>query len=225
MLFYADEGSGSNSFQAAAETRREEIEASPDFDKNKDIVYIAGFSDISDVCDMVKSCVNQNSEKYGKTQEVGIWSHSGSEDGSRGHDIVKKYPVAGDRPRQMTLEGWNSINYNWSENDAKMLVYGCNSGNEDKGFSFARRVSELDNMNDVSVWGQSTYGYPSSSPYYRKTTMSRSMGLYIGPTYYVGSEKGKGYVSMWFLLSSYPNAKQMNVYRNGRKIKSAYQNR
>lgn len=112
-----------------------------------------------------------------------------------------------------------------------MGFYGCNTGNDTYGGeyvgSFARNISNLDNFNGVNVWGQQTSSYPSNSPFYRSTNMAKTLGYGygIGNTYMVGGNPGQGAQSHWFLPGSYPSANPMNVYQNGRKIRSAFQNR
>ncbi|MBO5132165.1 MAG: RHS repeat-associated core domain-containing protein [Paludibacteraceae bacterium] len=225
ILFYADEGHGSNSFKDAAETRKANIEDSYGFNPEKDKVFMFGFGDISEITDLTKKCIDDNKEKYGKTREVGIWSHCGG-DGPRGKRECSKYPLS-EGSKQMSLEGWASIDFNWSEESPSLLIYGCNSGNPSyyKGFSFARNLSSFENMKNVSILGQSSYGYPSLNPYNRKTTTLRSLSIYLpwpwAETYYVGGDKGKGADAIW---GTPPKAKQMNVYKNGCKTKSMYQN-
>ncbi len=224
ILFYADEGHGSCSFKDAAETRKSNIESSHDFNSEKDKVFIFGFGDISNITDLTKNCIDENKEKYGKTREVGIWSHCAG-DGPRGKRACSKYPLS-EGSKQMSLEGWASIDFNWSEDYPSLLIYGCNGGNPNYhgiGVSFAAKLSKEKNMKNVSVAGQSSYGYPSISPYYRQTTTLRSLSIFPpwGNTYYVGGNKGEGTDAIW---GPYPAAEQMNVYKNGRKTKSMFQN-
>lgn len=126
----------------------------------------------------------------------------------------------------MSLEGWASIDFNWSKESPSLLIYGCNGGNPHYngiGVSFAAKLSREKNMKNVNVAGQSSYGYPSISPIYRQTTTLRSLSIYPpwGNTYYVGGDKGEGTDAIW---GTPPVAKEMNVYKNGHKIKSMYQN-
>ena len=224
MLFYTTDD---KMFRAAAETRMQEIQSNKNFNTKTDKVIMIGVSDIGLIGDMVNWAVSSYSDQYGKTAEAGIWSHAGW-DGPIG-DVTSsgEYGMGG----QMSLEGWSNINFNWKNSDANMGFYGCNTGNDTYGGkyigSFARNISNLDNFNGVNVWGQQTSSYPSNNPFYRSTNMARTLGYGygIGNTYMVGGNPGQGVQSHWFLPGSYPPANPMNVYQNGRKIRSAFQNR
>lgn len=41
----------------------------------------------------------------------------------------------------------------------------------------------------------------------------------------VGGNANQGRQSLWFMPGTYPSANQMNVYKNGRIVRSAFQNR
>ena len=132
----------------------------------------------------------------------------------------------------MSLDGWNNINFNWSNNNANICFYGCNTGNDlDRNNkwvgSFARKISKQSNYKDVNVWGQQTSAFPSSTYYARTTNLARSIGYGygIGDTYMVGGNKDEGRQSLWFMPGKYPIANPMNVYNNGQLIRTAFQNR
>ncbi|MDR0541511.1 MAG: hypothetical protein LBH19_04785 [Dysgonamonadaceae bacterium] len=183
-------------------------------------------SNISDVGTMSEWAANTYSEKYGQTAEVGVWSHAGM-DGPIGTEAASISPLS-EGSKQMSKEGWGSFNFNWKEG-ASMSFYGCNTGRDARNGewvgSFALNVSALDNMSGVNVWGQSTSAYPSMYPNIRATTAARTAGLFLnGSTYMVGGNSGEGLKSMWFNpFSSYPSANPMNVYRGGKKVRSAFQ--
>lgn len=67
----------------------------------------------------------------------------------------------------------------------------------------------------------------SFSPYRRETNFARTAGYgyVIGDTYMVGGNRGQGSQSHWFMRGDYPRANPMNVYKNGRLVRSAFQNR
>lgn len=240
ILFYTTGNDrGDNAFQAAAQTRKEEIEAMKGFNAESDKVIMFGVSDISDVGSLTEWAVNTYSEQFGQTAEVGMWSHAGM-DGPIGTTEASQNPLysAGETFRgrertstskQMSLEGWSSIDYNWKESGSKIGFYGCNTGNEvnssgDWVGSFARNISGMSNYRNVATWGQSTSAYPSMYPHIRSTTALRTMGAFWnGNTYMVGGNHGQGAQSQWFMPGAYPVANPMNVYRNGRKVRSAYQ--
>ena len=225
MLFYTTDD---KMFKASAETRKRKIEGMSGFNSEKDIVIIFGVSDLSEIGDLVDRTIDTYSDQYGQTAEVGVWSHAGW-DGPIGAT-----PTTGDyalHNYQMSLEGWNSINFNWSRDGANMSFYGCNTGNDIAGGqrvgSFARNISEQSNFKDVNVWGQQTSSYPSFSPYVRATSFARTAGYGygIGSTYMVGGSAGQGKQAHWFTRGNYPRANPMNVYKNGLLVRSAFQSR
>jgi RHS repeat-associated protein len=168
VLFYTSGNSrGDDMFKAAALTRQYDIEHSKGFNKNTDKVVLIGVSDVSTIKTEMENAVKQYSGKYGKTAEIGVWSHAGT-DGP-----VGTVPCATDQlslidVNQMSLDGWSKINFNWSTN-ARAGFYGCNTGYDPPGDkkSFASEISGLQNFKDVSVFGQSTYSYPSQYTNYR----------------------------------------------------------
>jgi hypothetical protein len=227
LLFYTiGNNRGDEAFKAAAQTRKESIESGKNFNSERDKVLMIGVSDISDVGTLSEWAVNTYSEQYGQTAEVGIWSHAGM-DGPIGTTEASISPLY-EGSTQMLLEGWGSFNYNWKEG-ASMSFYGCNTGrdarNGEWAGSFARNVSALDNMQGTTVWGQSTSAYPSMYPHLRATTATRAMGgFWNGKTYMVGGNSNQGWDAMWFNpFRPFPSANPMNVYKGGKKVKTAFQ--
>ena len=100
-------------FKASAETRKKDIEEGKNFDAEKDKVIMIGVQDISDVQDMTKWAVDTYSEKYAKTAEGGVWSHSGV-DGQIGSQVSKKDGLH-EGSTQMSLDGWGKIDFNWKD--------------------------------------------------------------------------------------------------------------
>ena len=225
MLFYVTDN---KMFKASAETRKREIERMKGFDSEKDIVIMFEFSDLSEIGDMANRIIDTYSEQYGQTAEVGVWSHAGWDGPIGAIQTSGDYALA---YSQMSLEGWNSINFNWNSDGANMSFYGCNTGNDNnsgqRGGSFARNISEQSNFKGVNVWGQQTSSYPSFSPYIRVTSFARTVGYGygIGNTYMVGGNYGQGKQALWFMRGKYPRANPMNVYKNGRLVRSTFQNR
>ena len=228
MLFYVTGNKrGDGMFKAAAETRKKEIESKNEFNQGKDIVLMFELKDLGQMKDMVSNAVNTYSEQYGQTAEVGIWSHAAW------NGPIGSEPTTGDNALdnyQMTLNGWNEINFNWSEN-ANMVFYGCNAGNDYREGkwvgSFSRDISSLSNYKSVNIWGQKSSAYPSFSPYERATNLAKTIGYGygIGDTYMVGGNAKQGKQSLWFMPDTYPPANRMNIYKNGRFVRSAFQNR
>lgn len=243
-ILFATEGNhrGDAMFNAAAQTRMENIQNSQFFDPSKDKVVVLQVSDISDIQNQVTSVVNQYSEQYGKTREVGVFSHA-AWDGPIGTEPASSNPLysAGETFRgeektstssQMSLEGWSQIDFNWTESSASMTFYGCNTGNNvdpARGWvgSFALNVSALDNFENVQVSGQSSSAYPSFSPFVRSTNFARSaypsIGFSIGETYMVGGNSGEGGQSMWFTTGDYPAANRFQINQNGSTTGSGFQ--
>ncbi len=230
VLFYAT-GKGQEAFRAAAQTRMDNIMNSKGFDPKKDIVKMMSISDLGQMKGMVEGIVKQYGEQFGKTREVGLWSH-GAWDGAIGSQGTSNYDLmaqTGSRYdyAQMTMEGYGATNYNWKEGDASMCFYGCNTGNPIRGDnyvgSFAQEVSGLANMQGVQVAGQPSSSYPSFAPNYWQTSAMRSAGHFGGgETYMVGSSNEPTYQSVY---PSSNSARMMNIYQNGNKVRSAYQSR
>ncbi|SNR17106.1 DUF6443 domain-containing protein [Tenacibaculum jejuense] len=221
-------GGGDQSFKAAAETRKNDIENKKSFNKEKDIVLIREIKDISDIKKVVGSIVSEYSNKYGKTSEVGIWSHSGPLEGPMGTEKTSKNRAD---KYQMTMEGWGDIDFNWKNDGASCNLYGCNTGRKSyEENSFAENLSGLGNFKDVQVSGQSSTSYPSFKPYIRSTNLGRGSGsesvrnfsFSIGRTYMVGGSEGQGSRALGVSLSSFPKAKPFNTYKNSKLITTSY---
>jgi len=243
VLFYTAANHGGDAmFRNAAQTRKDNIESSYSFDPSTDKVFTIPITDISDIQSEMNKVVAQYSEKYGQTREVGIWSH-GALDGPIGteeatnNSLYKNGETFRGRERsntskQMSLEGWSQIDFNWIESGANCTYYGCNTGKErdtKRGpvGSFARHTSKLENFDNVQVSGQSTSSFPSYYPAIRSTNLSRSyapgLGFSTYSTYLVSGNKGEGGKSMWFSLGDYPRANPFRSYKNGRKIGFGFQ--
>ena len=217
MLFYTKGNKkGDGMFKAAALTRKRDIENSSSFDKDNDIVVLYEVSDLSSIQGSVVRIQKKYGEKYGKTKEFDLWSH-GRLDGPTGSTITSKNRLDdGSGRNQMTLEGWGSINFNWSDN-ASASFYGCQTGVEDKGSSFAQRLSNCENFSGVLVSGMSDYGFPSySSSSYQKhsddyITSENNGNIVYKPTYMVSTNAMKRRFSN--------NCNPPNRYKDGEKVK------
>ena len=175
MLFYTiGNDHGDDSFKDAALTRKYDIEHSKDFNKNEDIVVMCGICDLGTLSGTVDKIVGNFSEKYGKTAEFSIWSHSGI-DGPRGGVETSSYPKD---KTQLSLEGWSKIDFNWDD-QATANFYGCNSGTDpgEGRYSFVTNLSSLDNFRDVDVFGQTSFAYSSEYTDVRSTTFQMALGI------------------------------------------------
>jgi RHS repeat-associated protein len=235
ILYYTRGNTRGNSlFKAAAETRKKDIESKPNFDRSKDVVLIYDIKDISRVGTIAEHSAKVYEKKYGKTAEIGVFSHAGKEDGPIGTKKASRNPISSD-PQQMSLEGWGSFDFNWKDKGASMKFYGCNTGNDEvgeNGESFAKRLSGLNNMEGVDVLGQSDYSYQSFHPDVRVTNVSSGvLGKFDTdyPTYMVAGNSNESIKSIKTGYSpdiepiDVPEAKPMNIYREGIKIGSEFQ--
>ena len=118
-------------FNVIADTRRREIETSDDFDSSKDHVYMASFDDVSEIINMTSDFISNSKEcGYGKTVELSIYSHCGS-DGPIGTVNTTQFSLGEDTgshfdDNQMTINGWSSIDFNF-DNHSIAAFYGCQS--------------------------------------------------------------------------------------------------
>jgi hypothetical protein len=187
ILFYTSGNSrGDEMFHASALTRKVDIEQSAGFDPSKDKIVILAIQDMADIQDKVNSTITTYSQKYGQTQEFSIWSHAGM-DGPTGTVATSSNAVD---KKQMTLEGWGQIDFNWKNNGGgtNANFFGCNTGvNQTKTYasgtstpnipfffdtpipntSFAANISGLSNFKNVNVAGQTSSAYPSQFTNYR----------------------------------------------------------
>ena len=90
-------------------------------------------------------------EGYGKTKELSVFSHSGS-DGpiygfSNGYNGDLRLSKQTGNPvdiNQMTIEGWKDINYNFDSQNSVASFYGCQSA------SFAKKFLENTNVQSAA---------------------------------------------------------------------------
>lgn len=220
---------GDDLFTSSVQTRQRNIENSKTFDPTKDKVLVIQITDMAQIKNQMESIVKNYSKQFGNTKEVGVWSHSGW-DGPVGTEQASSDPLFEQGSNQMSLTGWSKINFNWSTNNPNCTFYGCNSGNDylDNTFvgSFSRKISDLNNFNNVQVSGQTSSTFPSLSPYVRETTLLRSfspsVGFSGGNTYMVGGADKQGFESLWFMQNN-PPANELNVYQNGQLVDKGLQ--
>ena len=214
MLFYTkgNKKGGDKMFKAAALTRRRDIMNNASFDKSKDIVVMCAISDLATIKGTVDKIQGKYGDKYGKTKEFNLWSHGGL-DGPTGSVETSSNTLD---TKQMTIEGWGQIDFDWAQN-ATASFFGCNTGVESKGASFAQRLSECDNFSDVIITGMSDYGYPSySASSYKKHSdkyiePEKNNQIFFYPTYMVPTNSIKRRFSN--------NCNPPNKYMNGNEIK------
>ena len=159
MLFHA---SSDLRFKAAAETRKKEIESMKGFNFEKDKVYIQNLGNLGSLEDRVSSIVNDASKHgYGNTTEVAFWSHGGA-DGPIGEGITSgEYNLMNNTgsildQNQLSLAGWERINWNFDSDNSLIAFYGCHTA------GFAERLLEV--LKDVThTAGQGAQVGPSYS--------------------------------------------------------------
>ncbi len=194
ILFYTSGNKrGDEMFQAAALTRRADIERGKNFDPAKDKVVVLAVQDLATIQAQVNSTVEALSPQYGKTAEFGIWSH-GALAGPTGTAPTSQDAVDS---KQMTLDGWNKINFNFKESGAVANFYGCRTGVDsytpDPGCSmltqtwspnksFAWDVSTLANFSNVMVSGQTSSAFPSLYTNYRQNSEAGADNFITGQT-------------------------------------------
>lgn len=215
MLFY---GSGysrigqncDDEFKAAAYTRKHDIESSKWFNRQKDIVLVLPLTDIANL----QQTVEQNTshyKKYGKTKEIGIWTHAGH-DGPSGSINSSADDIIGNN-RQLSINGWSKIDFNW-DSDASIGFYGCNTANSEEA-NFSLNISKNRNMRNVKVYGQPQSAYFSASKQKGSSnwTFLNDKGYTFPRTYLIATEQKSKF--WWFDNSS----KRMKLYKNGKEIR------
>ena len=208
FLFYTHNNTrigtdGDQEFFNAAWTRKMDIEKGRYFDKNRDIVLLLPFEDLSELKGIVERNISKYSRHYGKTKEVGFWSHAGY-DGPIGTRYSDADNIIGDR--QLSINGWSEINFNWSDN-ASIGFYGCNTANDDRGMSFAQKISEK--MPGINVFGQPGGSYFSASNS-RAEKVGRKAYL---RTYLISTSKRPYF---WWLDSG---VLRMRYFKNGKQFR------
>jgi RHS repeat-associated protein len=226
-LFYATKGNSEEDdamFWQAALTKARDFLSSDSFSGN-DILRIAKVDDLASIESDAESFIAKNSEKYGKTKEFGVWSHAGT-DGPVGTVETSKNKLSALENKQMSLDGWGSINFNWAKN-AKAYFYGCNTGVDPSGDkqAFNTEISQLGNFKNVSVYGQTTYSYPSMYSNSRRPSSNQLNGVFGKegePTYLVG---GNRYTQPWigWFGDTHFEAHKMSVSKNGKALTTEYQ--
>ena len=216
MLFYTTgNGRGDEMFKSAAETRKYDIEHSDYFDAANDIVLMCGIQDIGTIGSLVSSAVGSYGDSFGKTAEFSVWSHAGK-DGPTGTIATSHNALDG---KQMTLEGWGNIEFNWATG-ANANYYGCKTGVGDNSSpSFSTRISALSNYRGVSVHGQTSSAYPSIYTNVRQNNKKMINGTFSYPTYMVGGSS-LGITGRFFPTCTPANP--MRTSRNGRGVVDRY---
>jgi hypothetical protein len=225
LLFYiAEEYKGKYMISESAQTRLQNVKKSTWYDNKIYKAHCIPIQSVDEIITQIEAILKKNEDKNVFVHEMGMFSHAGGDGPISYLGNVKICPVDDEWPHQMDICGWQQINIKWT-NNAKCVFYGCNTGNALGSYkNFAENLSNLSNFRDVEVWGQSTFSFPSFYPDKRFTTLARSigengMGWDVAETYQVAGNVGEGASA---LLSSIP-VNPLNVYKNGKLIKSTHQ--
>ena len=216
MLFYTTgNGRGDEMFKVSAETRKYDIEHSDFYNSENDIVLLYDIQDLANIGTIVENAITTYSDKYGKTAEFSIWSHAGY-DGPVGTIPTSSNTLD---KKQMTLEGWSSIEFNWAQN-ANANFYGCKTGLERNTTpSFSTNISTLQNFQDIFIHGQTSSAYPSIYTNVRYNTSNILQGIFSYPTYLVG---GNSLGILGHLFPTQTIANPMSTSKNGQRITTNY---
>lgn len=232
ILYYATGNQGHQGhddamFKASAETRKNNIESSKKFNSVEDIVVLVPYERVDEIKALTADVITDYSGTYGKTTEIGIWSHSGT-NGPIGAQATKENSLYDETniledSWQMTLDGWEEVDFNWSDSkddECVARIYGCFSAYKGgkSGENFAMSASKLSNFDDVKVWGQQKGSFPSIYVDQREYTNDMSNGKFstVKEVYMVGSDGGPG---DYFFNEAY----KMTGAKNGTKLTPEYQ--
>ncbi|SAK49986.1 hypothetical protein AWB75_01343 [Caballeronia catudaia] len=248
LLFWVKGKFGGYLYSEAAKTRMHNIKNSSWYKERAHEIHCPDIEDVSEIIDIIPRYI----EKFGgkskvRVKEISCHSHSGG-DGPLGSVNPARFSF--DTPGefgQMKLEGWESIDFNWSSDCPRFIIYGCDSAleappvdhiNSTNYKNFAKTLSTKKNFENVEVWGQSTKSVPSFLPDYRITSAARDMrtGWWAGETYQIAAGMGGGWkatdiggyitnhrTDQKYIEEHFDPAKPMHCYINGVKIRSTHQ--
>jgi hypothetical protein len=252
LLFYVVGHFGDDMYNEAPITRKKNIENSKGFNENKHIVECIPIEDISLIQDIVPQKINEYGGKENVcVKEASVHSHAAG-DGPLGskkkptHDpfIDQNGIPIGSCAYQMTLAGWGKIDFNWSKDCPRFILYGCDSAlthlprdskpGETSFKNFALAISKLPHYKGVEVWGQPNKSVPSYFPDYRVTSLDRDIYDVHGyftlpdwtedPTYQIATvDPGGGWraTKAGYGLGGKPEkADPMHCYVNGKLIRT-----
>jgi hypothetical protein len=213
LLFWVDEeDSGRKMFSEAAQTRLKNIKESSWFNDTIHKVHCPPIQAFHEMKNIISFWIN----KYGgkskaHIREIGIFSHAAL-DGPISIHTANNPPVPGYDIQMAIPNGWDSIDFNWTKENAICVFYGCNSGHLD---GFSQKISSLNNYKDVTIWGQTSSTYPSFFPDRRITSLSRSLDFDwdFGYTYMVGGNPNEGTLAM--TLDAGIPVNPLNFFSNG----------
>jgi hypothetical protein len=146
VTFTTGNSEGDDEIRRAAATRASELQASKDFDPERDRVLLRGVGDKQDFSDAVAEA-NALERQFGKVQEVSLFSHAGTADGPVFHDKGGS--------TQFTKDEVSRLSVNWASG-ASARFFGCHTG-----INFAQ---EFATAQGVPTYGFERFAYFSSRP-------------------------------------------------------------
>lgn len=154
-----------------AQMRRRQVEESAFYDEQKDSIFVLEVDDLGMLKSEVAKCA-----AYGKIAEFSLWSH-GALDGPIGETATSRSGSCSaeqnDLPKQLTLDEWAGIDFNWNPAYSFAAFYACRSAIGRKGqpyseTAFAYKFLEL-HPDLVASAGQPWFQYISRYPHILKS--------------------------------------------------------
>lgn len=225
MYFYVangedDDDEDARMFWASALTRANDLLRNGQI-KDGDAYTFRAISDLGKLGGAVDQVVREMSPNFGQTAEFGLWSH-GALDGPIGNAPTSGEYALGN---QMIPEGWGNIDFNFkTDGSARAMFFGCRTASSEGGTvtPWTQTISGNPNMQNVEVWGQTMRSWPSIYPDWGQSTANMRKGIHGGPTYMIGSDKGK--FTQFDRVTGKPyQAYPMGIYQNGKFLRNQYQ--
>lgn len=123
-------------FMYSALTRKNQIEGDKSFDVKSDKVYLVKMTDLGVLKKTVKNIVTEaNKNNYGKTVELGFFSHGGVANGPVGDPVSdptqSQEALSGESSDagQLTDGAWSRIDFNFDPKQSMATFNTCNGGN------------------------------------------------------------------------------------------------
>ncbi len=175
FIFYT-----SGDFEQAARTRKREIEAR---DNEWSYIFIKQYEDLWEIKSFVDESIKKVKQNgWLKTTEVCFYSHGGT-DGPVGEINTSKYNLADETGRkewdskQMSLDGWKQIDFNFDPDNSIAAFYGC------KSINFAENFIDIQNVKYTVAHGGSSADSESFKEFDPSWfTFSGENIYYISPT-------------------------------------------
>ncbi|MGH9879399.1 MAG: RHS repeat-associated core domain-containing protein, partial [Nitrososphaerales archaeon] len=186
---------GDEVFKKVAETMKNNLENSKGFDKNKDIVLIAGVKTKEDFKNLLdRTAAGSGIERdYGQVANVSLVSH--------GAPISGPYFQWGTTNSEQPKEFLKSLSINWDRSGGSCATFsGCNTANFAQEFADVQRVPAHGFDSGTSISGT----YPNKSKSYLLTDI-----FVDGPHYMVKRDGGGGMVLRYPRTEGAPSRRRL----------------